>query len=260
MDFVDIVTSCKFTSASNLTCVIGQSDKKIVLCDFNKYNSIVIGGNEKQGKTNLILGVILSLLLKNKSSYLKLLIATLKQGDENKYSIFEKLSSVKFIDYETFNYILKYLIREIEIRSNLFKENHVTGIDEFNNLSDVKSGKLHILPYAVLIIDELDDFFNGELYQENMSLFDELTEKASFYGIFLVVASKTSQNLSFRLKSNAMCVCFNVDNKLDAIYFLGDTTNAIEPNVCLMKDADGSIVKIDTKLIDYNIIGRLLNR
>jgi len=90
MGFVDIVNSQDFINAPNLSFVIGQDkNRNIILGDLKKEPHYLIGGRAASGKTNMLFSMVLSLLLKNKSNELKLILANGKEVNE--FEVFEKI-------------------------------------------------------------------------------------------------------------------------------------------------------------------------
>jgi len=259
MGFVDIVNSQDFINAPNLSFVIGQDkNRNIILGDLKKEPHYLIGGRAASGKTNMLFSMVLSLLLKNKSNELKLILANGKEVNE--FEVFEKIEQVKVInDYETFNYVLKYLVNEMELRYSMFMNEKVVNIDEYNKLENVRK-----LPNIVLIMDEMEGLCRDCGMDENYmieNLICALLQKARASGIHVVMSSQSASRYPVNMICNFVGrIIFNShENEYRHFTDVRITDELEERGKCAYKQSYSNEMKfVKCPLVDINTIQELM--
>ena len=263
MNFIDIINSDEFINASPLSFVIGADESKnIVLGDLKREPHYLIGGRTASGKTNILFSVVISLLLKNKSSDLKLLVVNGKSNCE--FDIFDKIDHVKILqDFESFSYILNYLVNEMELRYSMFMNEKVRNIDDFNNSSSVLSGKVRKLPHIVLLIDDSEILTGLASYDEQILIENNicaLLQKARASGIHIIM---TTQSAS-RIPANMLCnivgrIAFNMYHEEYRYILNSINVPKLNNGECLYKSSySNTLNQVKVPLVDINTIQELI--
>lgn len=242
MDFVNLVNTDEFINSSPLSVVIGEGDNgEVILTDIQKAPHMIVGGASASGKTNFLFSIVLSLLLKNKASDLKIITVEGRDGYAKEYEIFEKIKQVKTIyDFEGFTYILKYLVNEMELRYSMLQKAQVRNIEQYNNCEDVVSGRLDKLPYIVVILDEIVSYLINDEYEINNELANRLyalVQKSRASGIHIILSSIFIDRLPRDLLANIPTrICFKIDSYLSRLILDGCSTDGLDgKGICLYK-------------------------
>lgn len=259
MGFVNAVKSEDFISASRLSFVMGHDERKnIVLGDLKKEPHYLIGGRSASGKTNMLFSMVLSLLLKNKSTDLKLILVNGKENNE--FEVFEKIEQVKVInDYETFNYILKYLVNEMELRYSMFMNEKVINIEEYNKLENVRK-----LPNIVLIMDEMECLSGDCGMDENYmieNLICALLQKARASGIHVVMSTQSASRYPVNMICNFVgrIIFKSHENEYRHFTDVRITDELEERGKCAYKQSYSNEMKfVKSPLVDINTIQQLM--
>lgn len=158
---------------------------------------MLIAGETGSGKSTVIRSIITNLILKSK---VNLHLVDLKSGTE--FNVFQKSKSVLNFckTIKEAEKLLDYLSCEVDNRYNLFYENDVKDIVEYN--SKFPKNKL---AFELLIIDEFADLQDNKSCKGNL---DELGRKARACGIHMILSTQRpdAKVLSGNIKANVTTV------------------------------------------------------
>ena len=209
--------------------------------DLNKQNSILIGGSTGSGKTIELKMILYQCLRKGARLYL----ADFKGGIDFTNLMWHK--SVKFITTKK-DVVEKLdeIKKELEYRRNLFLQNRVSGIKEYNEMN-------HPLPHIIFACDEVAELLdttglNKEEKAEVQAIISKLSSLARLgraFGIHLVLATQRpdANILPGQIKNNIDCrICGRADQTLSLIIL--DNTLASEK---IEKNRQGRFVLQDGK-------------
>lgn len=171
---------------------------KIVTVDLEQVVHLLIAGETGSGKSVLLRGIITHLILNNNKLMLHLI--DLKNGAE--LNVFKNSKMVKTFSrtIEEAEKVLNNLVLEVEHRYDLFYENNVVDIKEYNKLKGLKK-----LDYSIVIIDEFADLQDEK---GSISSIERLTQKARVAGVHCIIATQRpdAKILNGRIKSNVPAV------------------------------------------------------
>jgi len=213
-----------------------------VVADLAKMPHLLIAGVTGSGKSVCINTIITSLLYTHPPEKLKLLMIDPKMVELSMYAALPHLGLAVVTNHHKAASVLKWAVWEMERRYRLLHANHARNIGDFNKKVDEKrplkgpretlatqvgiqrelpfDGEYAggILPYIVLIVDELADLIltvQGEIETPLATL----AQKARAIGIHLVLATqRPSVNvITGLIKANFPCrVAFRVSAKEDS--------------------------------------------
>jgi len=213
-----------------------------VVADLAKMPHLLIAGVTGSGKSVCINTIITSLLYTHPPEKLKLLMIDPKMVELSMYAALPHLGLAVVTNHHKAASVLKWAVWEMERRYRLLHANHARNIGDFNKKVDEKrplkgpretlatqvgiqrelpfDGEYAggILPYIVLIVDELADLIltvQGEIETPLATL----AQKARAIGIHLVLATqRPSVNvITGLIKANFPCrVAFRVSAKVDS--------------------------------------------
>lgn len=169
-----------------------NEDDKLISIDLSSGEPhMLIAGESGSGKSTSVRCIITNLILKSK---VKLHLCDLKNGAE--FGIFAKSSRVTSFARTPFevNQLLSSINNEIDRRYDLFFENDVVDIKEYNN-------RFSPLDYQVIIVDEFADLQDEK---ETIKLLERIGAKARACGIHLIICTQRPdrQVLNGRIKAN----------------------------------------------------------
>ncbi len=221
-------------SLSNLTIALGQDVYgDFVLADIKKMPHLMVAGATNTGKSVCINTILASLLYQNSPEYLKLLLIDPKRVELNYYNEIPHLASPVIVDPTKVVRSLQWAVNEMEKRYELLEEAKVRDIDSYNKkvqkgskrkVEDEETGKmiyedLEIMPYIVVVIDELNDLMMA-YGKEIEALIVRLVQKARAVGIHMIVSTQkpTVEVITGLMKANittriALKVATQVDSR-----------------------------------------------
>ena len=240
----DLIDSAEFRRAARiLPVVLGRNlEGDEVVDDLTKMPHLLIAGATGSGKSVCINAIITSLIYAHGPDKLKLLMIDPKMVELSMYSALPHLGLQVVTSHHKAANVLKWAVWEMERRYRLLHANHARNITDFNKKVDAKtplkgpretlatqagiqkelpfdavySGG--ILPYIVLIVDELADLMltvQGEI-ETPLAV---LAQKARAIGIHLILATqRPSVNvITGLIKANFPCrIAFRVSAKVDS--------------------------------------------
>ncbi|HEY3219622.1 MAG TPA: DNA translocase FtsK [Gemmatimonadales bacterium] len=240
----DLIDSAEFRRAARvLPVVLGRNlEGDEVVDDLTKMPHLLIAGATGSGKSVCINAIITSLVYAHGPDKLKLLMIDPKMVELSMYSALPHLGLQVVTSHHKAANVLKWAVWEMERRYRLLHANHARNITDFNKKVDAKAplkGPREtlatqagiqrelpfdaaytggILPYIVLIVDELADLMltvQGEI-ETPLAV---LAQKARAIGIHLILATqRPSVNvITGLIKANFPCrIAFRVSAKVDS--------------------------------------------
>jgi len=226
-----------------LPIVLGRNlEGQSVVDDLAKMPHLLIAGATGSGKSVCINTIITSLCYRYAPDELRLLMVDPKMVELSMYNALPHLRHPVVTNNHKAATVLKWAVREMERRYQLFHANHARNIIDFNR--KVRDGKPlkgqretlatqagiqteipfdaeyteGVLPYIVLIVDELADLMMTVQHEVETPL-ATLAQKARAIGIHLILATqRPSVNvITGLIKANFSCrIAFRVASKVDS--------------------------------------------
>ena len=240
----DLIDSDEFRrTARVLPVVLGRNiEGEAVVDDLAKMPHLLIAGATGSGKSVCINAIITSLIYAHGPDRLKLLMIDPKMVELSMYSALPHLGLPVVTSHHKAANVLKWSVWEMERRYRLLHANHARNISDFNKKVEAKAplkGPREtlatqagiqkelpfdgtytdgVLPYIVLVVDELADLMltvQGEI-ETPLAV---LAQKARAIGIHLILATqRPSVNvITGLIKANFPCrIAFRVSAKVDS--------------------------------------------
>ena len=158
----------------------------VLYASLKDFPHMLVAGATGSGKSIFMHATIISLLMKNTPEELKLLLIDPKKVEMNYYKEIPHLLCPNVSDPMKAKVALEKLADEMERRYNLFEENRVRDIKEFNRFAKEKG--LTPLPTIAVFIDEYADL--SEACKDVRTPVVRIAQKARSAGIHLVIATQ----------------------------------------------------------------------
>jgi len=204
-------------SLSHLTFILGRDvTGKPVFGDLARMPHLLVAGSTGTGKTICLNSLIISLLYQNSQENLKFILIDPKRVEFPVYnSIPHLLTPVIFDVNQTVN-ALKWLINEMERRFDMFAAKKARDVAGYNEIA--KKENLDVIPYIVLIIDELADLMAARGREIEAEIV-RLAQMARAVGIHLVLATQrpSVEVVTGLIKANITSrIAFQVASQVDS--------------------------------------------
>lgn len=185
-----------------------------------KMPHLLVAGATGTGKTVFLNSLIASLIFRNSPDVLKLILIDPKRVEFANYNDLPHLLCPVISNPNKAINILNWLIIEMERRFDMLLELGVRDIESYNkNIKNQNGGdQPEIMPYIVLILDELADLMNVSGKEIEAKIM-RLAQKARAIGIHLVLATqRPSVNvITGVIKANIVArVAFTVVSQVDS--------------------------------------------
>ncbi|PIS27411.1 MAG: DNA translocase FtsK [Candidatus Marinimicrobia bacterium CG08_land_8_20_14_0_20_45_22] len=214
-------------SASLLTIALGKTTSgEIYTVDLAKMPHLLIAGATGSGKSVCVNSIIASILYHAKPEEVKFVLIDPKKLELSIYKALEKYHLITCEDLDEFvitrpdNAItaLRSVEMEMERRYEVLAEATVRNIDEFN--AKVKNGEIEkdLLPYIVIIIDELADLMMTSAKEVEEPI-TRLAQMSRAVGIHLIIATQrpSVDVITGVIKANFPArIAFQVASKVDS--------------------------------------------
>ena len=164
-------------------------------CEINKTPHLLIAGATGSGKSVCINCIIGSILMRAKPDEVKLVMIDPKKVELGMYNGIPHLITPVVVDPRKASIALQRVVKEMERRYDLFSDSKTKNIETYNDYVKKKNNslpdesKLPILPYWVVIIDELADLMLVCSKEVEDSIM-RITQMARAAGIHLIVATQ----------------------------------------------------------------------
>lgn len=205
-------------SPSNLIIVLGRDVAGVpVYADLARMPHLLVAGATGTGKTIFLNTLILSLLYKNSTETLKFILIDPKRVEFSIYGGLPHLLCPVIHDPQRSINVLKWLTGEMERRFEIFAQAGARDIGSYNDLVE-KDKNLELMPFIVLIVDELADLMAARGREIEAGIV-RLAQMARAVGIHLVVATQrpSVEVITGLIKANITSrITFQVASQVDS--------------------------------------------
>jgi len=218
-------------SPSHLTFALGRDvTGSSVFADLARMPHLLIAGSTGTGKTICLNNIIISLLYKNSPEILKLILIDPKRVEFPVYNPLNHLLTPVILDIKQAVNALKWLIIEMERRFEIFAAKKARDIISYNEIiagnrkiekenKELESDPQNsIMPYIVLVIDELADLMAAKGREIEAGIV-RLAQMARAVGIHLIVATQrpSVEVVTGLIKANITSrIAFQVASQVDS--------------------------------------------
>jgi len=245
VDFKEILDSAEFKKAKDkyaLPICMGADIKGTpVFADLAKMPHMLIGGTTGSGKSVGLNTFILSLIAAKKPSEVKFVMIDPKKIEFGIYNNQKYMYGPVITESDDAVEVLSFLAKEMDNRYEIFAENMVKNLSEYNERGDGH------LPYIICVIDEFSDLMatNKDVEKDVM----RIAQKARAAGIHLLLATQrpSVDVVTGILKANFPTrLAYKVASRVDSQTIL-DTPgaeNLIGRGDCLFLASDGNLKRL----------------
>lgn len=207
-------------SKSKLTFAVGRDIAgNAVVGDIAKLPHMIIAGATGSGKSVCTNSIIMSILYHATPDEVKLILIDPKIVEFTVYEGIPHLLIPVVTDPKKAAGALNWAVQEMQRRYNLFAENSVRDLNDFNTLAAQPDNQLEQMPQIVVIIDELADLMMTTS-KEVEDAICRLAQKARAAGMHLIIATQrpTTDIITGLIKANipsriALSVMSQVDSR-----------------------------------------------
>lgn len=187
----EVLASPAFTTAkAPLTIALGVNlFGQPVVTDLAKMPHGLIAGATGSGKSVFINGLLTSLLYRATPQQVRLLLIDPKAVELAVYNDLPHLVAPVISDPQTASAALQWAVNEMEERYQKMAAAGVRNLEQFNRQAKAHGDDGLVLPYLVIIIDELADLMMAAASDVQTSI-ARITAKARAAGIHLIVATQ----------------------------------------------------------------------
>lgn len=215
---------------SRLPLLLGKdTEGRPLIYDLAEMPHLLIAGRTGTGKSVCLNSIILSLLLTKRPDECRLIMIDPKQVEFSDYTRLPHLMCPVVTQNSRAEAILAWAVDKMEERYTLLARTRCRNIAQFNALapeerqtrlgaSDGKDPNSEVMPYIVIIIDEIGDLIM-EMKKEVETHIIRLAQKSRAAGIHLILATQrpTVDVVTGLIKSNLPArICFQVSSRSDS--------------------------------------------
>lgn len=202
---------------SNLNIILGKDVKGApVFGDLQRMPHLLVAGSTGTGKTVCLNTLIFSLIYQNSPQVLRFILIDPKRVEFSAYNNCPHLLAPVITDAEKTINALKWSVSEMERRFRVLQEAGARDIFLYNR--EQRRKKKEILPFLVIIIDELADLM-GAYGREIEGAIVRLAQMARAVGIHLVVSTQrpSVEVITGLIKANITSrIAFQVASQVDS--------------------------------------------
>ena len=192
--------------------------------DINKMPHLLIAGSTGSGKSVCVNCIISSILMRAKPDEVKLIMVDPKKVELSMYNAIPHLLMPVITDPRKASAALQKVVAEMMDRYDKFEDSKTKNIEGYNNYLKNKNknlpeeSQIPLLPYIVVIIDELADLMVVAKKEVEDSIM-RITQMARAAGIHLIVATQrpSTDVITGVIKANIPSrIAFAVSSQIDS--------------------------------------------
>lgn len=192
--------------------------------EINKTPHLLIAGSTGSGKSVCVNGIISTILMRAKPDEVKLIMVDPKKVELSMYNCIPHLLMPVITDPKKASAALQKVVDDMLKRYDLFEESKTKNIEGYNNYLRNKNknlpeeSQIPLLPYMVVIIDELADLMVVAKKEVEDSIM-RITQMARAAGIHLIVATQrpSTDVITGVIKANIPSrISFAVSSQIDS--------------------------------------------
>jgi len=198
--------------------------------DLSRMPHLLVAGATGSGKTIALSSIMLSLLYRNSPKQLRFVLIDPKRVEFSGYKELPHLLCPVIYDVGKTLIVLRWLIHEMENRFEILSKIGTRNIAEYNERlmkNSVQSDDNKIMPYIVLVVDELADLMAAKSRDMEAGVV-KLAQKARAVGIHLILATQrpSVEVITGLIKANVTArIALQVASQVDSRTIL-DTAGA----------------------------------
>lgn len=225
--FKEIAESPEFNSSSvNLPIAIGKNiNGEVVVKSLSKMVHMLVAGSTGSGKSIFLHSVIVSLMYKESPERLKFIMVDPKRVEFPIYNGMPHMMIPNAItDPDKAVNAFSWVVKEMERRYKVLEQFKVRDLQDYNNLDVVKNGDEKLMPYIVMIVDELAELMSVAK-KEIEEKIRRITQLGRACGIHLVIATQrpSTEIITGTIKANMPTrVALTLANRFDSETILGE--------------------------------------
>lgn len=163
-------------------------DRQVVCVSLDSLPHLLVSGTTGSGKSVFIQSIIMTLIMRNYPSDLKLILVDPKQVEFTRYTGLPHLLCPIITNITYAVAMLKRLVNEMERRYTILARYQCSNIHDYQKVRKEKP-ELENLPNIVVIIDEFADMMGQD--PKDVDLYTQrLAQKARAAGIYLIIATQ----------------------------------------------------------------------
>ncbi len=205
--------------ASPLTIAFGRDiSGQPIVANLVKMPHMLVAGATGSGKSVCINGIITSILYKAKPDQVRFLMIDPKMVELNMYNGIPHLLAPVVTDPRRASLALKKVVSEMEKRYELFSKNGARNIDGYNAQLTAANPDAPLMPYIVVIVDELADLMMVAAGDVEDAIC-RLAQMARAAGIHLIIATQrpSVDVITGVIKANIPSrIAFGVSSQIDS--------------------------------------------
>lgn len=207
VSFKDVFESVETNTHDNLLLPIGKDiSGDIVTSPLNKMPHLLIAGTTGSGKSVLVHSMIMTLIMRNYPSQMKLILIDPKQVEFIRYQECSHLFCPVISQPEKAVLALKLLVDEMNRRFTVFSNYKAANIESYNKARQGREAVMEEMPYLVCVIDEFADLMmtGGKDVVNNVQ---KIGQKARAAGIHMIIATQrpSKDTVPMMIKANVPC-------------------------------------------------------
>ncbi len=221
--FYEVFTQLKEKKGGNCQLPFGVDiTGRVVQADLTSFPHMLVCGTTGSGKSVFMHGVIVSLLMRNRPEWLKLMLIDPKRVEMSKYKDVPHLLCPIVKEPSHAKVAFKKLCDLMDHRYTIFEHSGTRDIEEYNNEYAPANNK-EIMPYIVVFVDEYADLVDSAKDIQEYVL--RIAQKARACGIHMVIATQRPDVIVITgtIKANLPTrVALSVSSTTDSMTILGE--------------------------------------